>query len=268
MLALRSFLFNAFFFGGGLVFAIALLPFMVLPRGAMQWGLKVWSGTMMAALKLIVGLEWEVKGTENLPDGAAIFACKHQSAWETGIFYQVVADPSYILKKELLTIPFFGWYIARGGAIAIDRKAGASALKLMIQGAQDRIANGQNVVIFPEGTRSAPGKPGTYHPGVAALYRGVDAPLVPVALNSGLFWQRRSFLKRPGRITVEFLPPIAPGLDRKAFMKELQARIETASNRLIEDARARYPKALPAGANGGANGGENGADGPGPDTAA
>lgn len=268
MLALRSFLFNAVFFGGGLVLAIALLPLMVLPRGAMQWGLKLLSGAIFGTLKLIVGLDWEVKGRENLPDRPAIFACKHQSAWETGIFYHVIADPAYILKKELLAIPFFGWYIARSGAIAIDRKAGASALKLMVQGAQDRIGRGQNVVIFPEGTRSAPGKPGTYHPGVAALYKNVDAPLVPVALNSGLFWQRRSFLKRPGRITVEFLPPIEPGLDRQAFMKELRERIETASNRLTEEARARYPKALPAGANGGETGGENGADVPGSDTAA
>lgn len=247
MISLRSLLFNALFFGGGLVFALALLPFLVLPRAAMQWGLKVWSGTMFWLLKVVVGLEWEVKGRENLPGRPCLFACKHQSAWETGIFYHLVADPSYILKKELLAIPFFGWYIARGGAIAIDRKAGASALKLMIQGAQDRLARGQNVVIFPEGTRSAPGKPGTYHPGVAALYKGVDAPLVPVALNSGLFWQRRSFLKRPGRITVEFLPAIEPGLERRAFMAELQSRIENATNALIADARARHPHALPAG---------------------
>ncbi len=245
MLAIRSLLFNTVFFGGGLVFALALLPFMLLPRRAMQWGLKVWSATMMWFLKAIVGLEWEVRGLENLPDRPCLFACKHQSAWETGIFYQVVADPSYILKKELLSIPFFGWYIARGGAIAIDRKAGASALKLMISGAQDRLARGQNVVIFPEGTRAAPGKPGTYHPGVAALYKGVDAPVVPVALNSGLFWQRRSFLKRPGRITIEFLPAIEPDLDRKAFMKALKSHIETATNRLVDEARNAYPKALP-----------------------
>lgn len=247
MLAFRSLLFNALFFGGGLVIAVVLLPLMVLPRSAMQWGLKLWSAAAMGMLRGVVGLRYEVKGLENLPDRPCIFASKHQSAWETGIFYQVLHDPSYILKKELLSIPFFGWYIARGGAIAIDRKAGASALKVMISGAQDRLARGQNVVIFPEGTRAAPGKPGTYHPGVAALYKGVDVPVVPVALNSGLFWPRRSFLKRPGCITLEFLPAIEPGLDRKAFMQELQARIEPATNRLIEDARARYPLALPVG---------------------
>lgn len=247
MLAIRSLLFNTVFFGGGLVFALILLPFLILPRAAMQWGLKMWSGAMMWFLKVIVGLEYEVKGVENLPDRPCLLASKHQSAWETGIFYQVVADPSYILKKELLSIPFFGWYIARGGAIAIDRKAGASALKRMISGTRDRLARGQNVVIFPEGTRAVPGKPGTYHPGVAALYKGVDAPVVPVALNSGLFWQRRSFLKRPGRITIEFLPAIEAGLDRRVFMKELQTRLEAATNQLVDDARAHYPKALPPG---------------------
>ena len=245
MLTIRSLLFNAVFFGGGLIIAVALLPCLLLPRPAMQGGLKFWSAFTMTALKWVVGLRWEVRGLENLPNRPCIFASKHQSAWETGIFYQLVSDPSYILKKELLSIPFFGWYIARGGAIAIDRKAGASALKLMISGAQDRLARGQNVVIFPEGTRAAPGKPGTYHPGVAALYKGVDAPVVPVALNSGVFWPRRSFLKRPGCITIEFLPAIEPGLDRKAFMSELKARIEPASNRLIEDARAHHPLALP-----------------------
>lgn len=245
MTAIRSFLFNTVFFIGGFIIAVALLPCLVLPRGAAQAGLKAWGAIMMWFLKIIAGLSYEVRGLENLPDRPCVFACKHQSAWETGIFHQLVADPAYILKKELLSIPFFGWYLARGGAIAIDRKAGASALKLMIKGAEDRLARGQNVVIFPEGTRAAPGKPGTYHPGVAALYKGIDAPLVPVALNSGLFWQRRSFLKRPGRITLEILPPIEVGQDRKAFMKDLQDRIEEASNRLADEARATYPEALP-----------------------
>lgn len=245
MIAFRSFLFNTVFFVGGAVIAVLLLPVMILPRRAAQWGLQRWAGLMLWLLKPLAGLGWEVRGLENLPPEPCILACKHQSAWETALFHQLVHDPAYILKKELLSIPFFGWYLARGGAVAIDRKAGASALKLMIKGAEERLERGQHVVIFPEGTRSAPGKPGTYHPGVAALYKGIDAPLVPVALNSGLFWQRRSFLKRPGRITVEILPAIEPGLDRKTFMRELQSRIEDASNKLAVEARASYPLALP-----------------------
>jgi len=245
MLALRSLIYNGLFFCGGLIFAVVLLPLMLLPRKAMQRGLKAWAWVMLSALKPLAGLTWDVKGLENIPDEPCIFACKHQSAWETAVFYLLVDDPAYILKQELLSIPLLGWSIARGGAIAIDRKAGASALKRMISGTKHRIGRGQNVVIFPEGTRSQPGKPGTYHPGIAALYKGTDAPVVPVALNSGLFWQRRSFLKRAGHITIEFLPPIEKGLDRKSFMSQLQDRIETASNQLISDARATYPQALP-----------------------
>lgn len=246
MLTFRSFLYNTLFFVGGVTFAVVLLPLLIFPRSVMQRGLKAWAWVMLNGLKPLAGLTWDVKGLENLPDEPCIFACKHQSAWETGAFYLVVDDPSYILKKELMSIPLFGWYIARSGAIAIDRKAGASALKRMISGTKERIARGQNVVIFPEGTRSQPGKPGTYHPGVAALYKGTGALVIPVALNSGLFWQRRSFLKRAGHITIEFLPAMETGLDRKAFMKDLQERIETATNQLIADGRANCPEALPA----------------------
>ncbi|MCW8914593.1 MAG: 1-acyl-sn-glycerol-3-phosphate acyltransferase [Magnetovibrio sp.] len=226
--------------------AVGMSPVLLFPRRAVQGALKIWGGAAIGGLRWFIGLRWEVRGLENLPDEPCVFACKHQSAWETGIFYLLVKDPSYILKKELISVPFLGWYLSRAGAIAIDRKAGASALKGMVNGSKDRIARGQNVVIFPEGTRSAPGKPGTYHPGVAAIYKAVNAPLVPVALNSGLFWQRRSFLKRPGKITIEFLPPIEKGLDRKAFMKTLQDQIEDGSNRLADEARVLYPQALPA----------------------
>ncbi|PHS76700.1 MAG: 1-acyl-sn-glycerol-3-phosphate acyltransferase [Rhodospirillaceae bacterium] len=246
MLVLRSFLYNILFFGIGISFAVALLPVLVFPRSVLQKGLKLWAWVILRGLKPLAGLTWQVKGLENLPDEPCIFACKHQSAWETGAFYLLVNDPAYILKQELLSIPFFGWHLRRSGAISIDRKAGASALKKMISGTKERIARGQNVVIFPEGTRAHPGKPGTYHPGIAALYRGTDAPVIPVALNSGLFWQRRSFLKRPGCITIEFLPAMEQGLDRKAFMKDLQDRMETTTNLLIEDARANCPQALPA----------------------
>ncbi|MEG3617272.1 lysophospholipid acyltransferase family protein [Magnetovibrio sp. PR-2] len=243
---IRSIIYNLTFFIGGCVMSVVMLPTLLLSRSKVQGALAGWSGLVYWGLRNIIGLRWEVRGLENLPDEPCVFACKHQSAWETGIFYHISQDPAYILKKELLSIPLFGWYLTRSGAIAIDRKAGASALKGMVNGSKARIARGQNVVIFPEGTRSAPGKPGTYHPGVAAIYKGVDAPLVPVALNSGLFWQRRSFLKRPGVITVEILPPIEKGLDRKTFMKTLQANIEDGSNRLIDEARAIYPLALPA----------------------
>ncbi len=244
MMFFRSILFNVLFFGGGLLLAVLLLPCLLLPRTATQWGLKAWALSMMWFLRVVVGLRWELKGLEHLPDEPCIFACKHQSAWETGFFYLLRRDPAYILKKELLTIPFFGWYVARGGAIAIDRKAGASALKAMVRGARTCLARGQDVVIFPEGTRSALDEPGVYHPGVAALYKGCAVHVVPFAVNSGLFWPRRSFLKRPGCVTIEILPAIAPGLDRKTFMATLECRMEEATKVLVADARMRYPHAL------------------------
>ncbi|MFC1673832.1 lysophospholipid acyltransferase family protein [Pseudomonadota bacterium] len=245
MVALRSFILNTFFFGGGFLLGLLLSPCLLMTRGVMQWGLKFWSSSVIWGLKWIAGLTWEVRGLENVPDGACVFACKHQSAWETAIFYQLVNDPAYVLKKQLLSIPFFGWYLGKSGAIAIDRNAGASALKALVRGGRAAVERGQNVVIFPEGTRSEPDVPNPYHPGVAALYKSVDAPLVPVAVNSGLFWQRRSFLKRPGRAVIEFLPPIESGLDRRAFMAELQNRIDEATERLVAEGRERFPQALP-----------------------
>jgi 1-acyl-sn-glycerol-3-phosphate acyltransferase len=142
-----------------------------------------------------------------------------------------------VLKKELLAIPFWGWCAAKSGSIGVDRSAGASALKAMVRDVEDELARGTPIVIFPEGTRTEPGKRGTYHPGIAALYARTKAPVVPVALNSGVFWGRREFLKRPGTMILEFLPPLPAGLDRRTFMAELERRIEQASDKLVAEAR-------------------------------
>ena len=245
MLIFRSLVFNAFFFGSGAITCILLLPSLVLPRKVVQTGFSVWMHIVFAGLRAIAGLSVEIRGRENLPDGPVILACKHQSAWETGYFLKLLDDPAYILKRELLKIPVYGWLLRKSEAIAIDRSAGASALKQMITESRRAIENGRTVVLFPEGTRSSVGNSGDYHPGIAALYKDGKAPVVPVALNSGLFWPRRSFLKRPGKITLEFLPPMPEGLARKVFMTELENRIEAASNALVEEARATYPHALP-----------------------
>ena len=134
-----------------------------------------------------------------------------------------------MLKKELLSIPLFGWFLKRAGMIAVDRKGGASALRSMARQATETLESGRSILIFPEGTRVAPGQTRPYQPGVAALYTQQKVPVVPVALNSGLFWGRRAFFKKPGTIVVQILPPIPPGLDRKAFMRDLESRIEPAS---------------------------------------
>ena len=244
-MVIRSLIYNVLFFVTCGLMAIGLLPLILFPRSVLQKALKMWTALLLWELRVVVGLTHNVVGLENIPKGPVIFASKHQSAWDTGIFHQYIDDPVFVLKQELIMIPFFGWLILRAGSIPIDRKGGAKSLKKMVKGVESALANGRKIIIFPEGTRTAPGATHPYNPGIAAIYRGADVPVVPVALNSGLFWQRRSFLKRPGTITIEFLPSIGPGMERKAFMAELQSRIETACVRLNAQGRAQNPKALP-----------------------
>jgi 1-acyl-sn-glycerol-3-phosphate acyltransferase len=164
---------------------------------------------------------------------------KHQSAWDTLILPVVLGDPAVVIKRELLWLPFYGWYAARAGSIPIDRRGGAGALRRMVAAARDAAAAARPIVIFPEGTRTPPGQRLTYQPGVAALYQALDLPLVPAAVNSGLYWGRRSFVKRPGRTVLSFLEPIPPGLPRREMMRELESRIEAATAALEREATAR-----------------------------
>jgi 1-acyl-sn-glycerol-3-phosphate acyltransferase len=234
---LRSAAFNLALYLFTAVEAIAGLPVLLLPRRlACRFGCA-WAAAVLRLCAAIAGLSHELRGRENLPKGPAIIAMKHQSAWDTFAVAALFPDPAIVLKQELLWIPFYGWYLSKSGMIGIDRKAGAAALRKLIAAAERAVAEGRPIVIFPEGTRTAPGTRRPYQPGVAALYRQLGVPLLPVALNSGLYWGRRSFLKRPGRIVVEILPPIAPGGERRAVMAELETRIETATERLVAEGR-------------------------------
>ncbi|CAA7614135.1 1-acyl-sn-glycerol-3-phosphate acyltransferase [Candidatus Terasakiella magnetica] len=242
MTALRSALFVAFIWIWTFALSVLYLPLLILPkRILMRPAVQLWLAGVQSMLRSLCGLDYEVRGAENLPDGAAVIASKHQSAFETFIFHLIFNDPAFILKRELLWIPFFGWYLGKSGVIAIDRSAGTKALKAMLKGAEQAVAEGRPVVIFPEGTRAAPGAKLPYHSGVAMLYGGLKIPVIPIALNSGLFWRRRGFLKKAGTITIQVLPAIAPGMDRKAFMAELETRIETATDALVAEARGRFP---------------------------
>lgn len=247
MTALRATLFNVLFFTLTALIALAGLPILVLSGRATRRIANLWARLMLRLLALIVGLDYQVRGREHLPDGPAILASKHQSAWDTFVFLVLAREPVYVVKRELLWIPLYGWYARRTGTIAVDRAGGPAALKDMVRRTQAALDGGRQVVIFPEGTRSAPGQRLAYHPGVAALYGQLSVPVVPVALNSGLFWGRRSFIKRPGVITVEFLPAIEPGLSRGDFVAELERRIETAATRLKEEAEAACQGASPRG---------------------
>lgn len=238
---LRSLLFNIAFFGWTALLCILGIPLLFAPAGWILVVQQFWGKGAVWLLRLLVGMDYAVSGRENLPDGPFVVAAKHQSAWDTIIFFVLLDRPAYVLKKELLAIPLYGLYARRAGHIAVDRKAGAMALRALLEDSRRAVADGMVPVIFPQGTRTAPGTRLPYQPGVAALYKGLELPVVPVALNSGLFWGRRAFRKRPGTIRLEFLPAIPPGKDRASFMAELESSIEQATDRL--SAEGLSPKA-------------------------
>ncbi len=233
MIVLRSVVFNVAFYLVLFVYLLAALPTLLLPRGALLWMVKNWSALNLRMLRAICGLDCEFRGIEKIPPGAVLVASKHQSLWETFALITVLKDPAYILKRELIWIPFFGWCAWKAGMIPIDRGAGSAALAAMTARARAETAKGRQIIIFPEGTRRAPGAEPKYKFGVAYLYNEMAIPCVPVALNSGLFWPRRSFMRYPGVVRVEFLDAIPPGLERQEFFARLQREVETATARLI-----------------------------------
>ncbi len=232
MIWLRSLVFNSFYFGWTAVLAILFLPLLAGRRDWAQAAARIWVGGLIHAARVICGLHWRVEGTANIPRGPAVVAARHQSAWDTFFFHSVLADPVYVMKQELLDVPLVGWYMRKVGSIAIDRRAGLRALRILVEQADKALAAGRQVIVFPEGTRTPPGARPPLHAGIAALYTRLDVPVIPVALNSGLFWKRRAFLKRPGTITVRFLPPAPRGLDRPAFMSFLTRSIQEGSDAL------------------------------------
>lgn len=233
MILLRSALFQLAFYFWTAALGIAGLPLLLGPQRWMMWYGTVWSRGALELLRWIVGLGFTVRGRDNLPAGSVIIAMKHQSAWDTLAAPVIFDSPMIVMKRELGWIPVYGWFARKAGMIPIDRSAGAAALKRMVAASAAAVAAARPIVIFPEGTRTAVGERRAYHPGVAALYRQLGLPLVPVAVNSGLYWGRRHFAKRPGRIIVEILPPIAPGGDRHSVTRELERRIEEAAARLL-----------------------------------
>ena len=234
---------SLFFFFVSTVWTICIAVLMsptLVSRRAVTWVSHLWARVVMWLLKSICGLGSKIIGHENVLNVPAIYAFKHQSAWETVILPLLVPRLISVLKRELLYVPFYGWYVARLGMVPIDRSRGASALKHMLRESKNRLADGFSIMIAPEGTRTSPGQPVKYLPGVAAMYEQCAVPVVPIAVNSGLFWPRRSWLKHPGKVSIEFLPAIAPGMPRREFMVLLQERLEAASARLLEQGKIEY----------------------------
>jgi 1-acyl-sn-glycerol-3-phosphate acyltransferase len=229
MILLRSLLFLLWFAAVTILLGTLALPLLLGPRQAALWLSQTWARATLWGLKIFAGIDARVTG--NVPKSPVLVAPKHMSTWDTLAIHLALGDPGIVLKRSLLWIPFFGWYVGKTSAIAINRGAGASALRAMARTAQKVLAENRPVVIFPEGTRKKPGAPPDYKPGVAGLYSQLGVACVPVALNSGRYWQ--GFWKRPGTITLAFLEPIPPGLKRAEFMTILQERIETATAALL-----------------------------------
>ena len=231
----RSIVFNALFYLNLIVQMLAVIPTMVMPRGAIVAVVKFWARTNLWLLRRVCGITVEFRGLERIPPGALLVASKHQSMWETFALFPLFADPAFILKRELMWIPFFGWFSWKAGMIPVNRGKRSQALLELGISARAELARGRQIVIFPEGTRRAPGAEPSYKFGVTHLYAETGAVCLPIALNSGLFWPRRSFRRFPGTVVVEILDSIAPGLTKEDFAARLQQSIETATARLVAE---------------------------------
>ena len=243
---LRSILFNIAayltFFVEGLLFS----PVLLLPE---RWGwpiVHVWAGSTLWLHRMICGVDEDIRGRENIPEGGLLVASKHQSSWETLRLVRLFPRPTFILKRELLWAPLFGWYLKKFGQIPVDRGKRSEALEAMTERARRAIAEGRQIIIFPEGTRRAPTAPPAYRYGVVRLYKALGVPCLPVAVNSGLFWPRRAIAHRPGTIVLSCLPAIAPGHDGDTFARELEGALEAETAILVAEAVRRDPDVLSA----------------------
>jgi 1-acyl-sn-glycerol-3-phosphate acyltransferase len=235
---LRSLLFNILFYPVFVFWAIIALPTLMMPRAALMRVASWWARSNIVLMRVICNIKVEFRGVEKIPKGPLIVAAKHQSMWETISLLRFFAAPFFVHKRELKWIPLFGLFLIKSNMIAIDRGAGARALMAMMRRAAEEVRHGRQFVIFPEGTRRPVGAPPHYKTGVGLIYANCGVPCLPVALNSGLFWPRRTFMRYPGTLVVEFLDPLPPGLPRDEFIARLSMVIEDATNRLVAAGQA------------------------------
>jgi 1-acyl-sn-glycerol-3-phosphate acyltransferase len=231
----RSLIFNALFYVNITIRMIVALPTILLPYSFLHGVLRRYASSTLWFLRVVCGTKVEWRGREKLPAGPCIVACKHQSLWETFALFMLMPDPTYVLKRELMWLPLFGWLATKARMIPIDRGSHTKALASMTAAARREAARGRQIVIFPEGTRRPPGAKPRYLPGVAFLYAELGLPCIPIALNSGLFWPRRSLRRHPGTVLAEVLDPIPPGLEKREFLKRLQNATEEATARLVAE---------------------------------
>ena len=232
---LGSILFTVWMFGLALVMGMICLPLLLGARRPALEAIRLWMKWVIAALEATTALRVEVRGREHLPPGPCLIAAKHQGMLDIMPPFTYLSDPAFVMKRELMAVPIFGWFSGKAGMIPIDRSGASKTMREMLKAARAAVADGRQVVIFPEGTRKAPGEAPDYQPGVAGLYREMNVPCVPVATNSGRVWPAHGLLKRPGTAVFEILPPIPPGLKRAEFMRRLESEIESANARLLAE---------------------------------
>ena len=233
----RSLVYNVLFYVLLVGWLIVAIPTFLLPRRAFMVFAKSWASSSVWLMRVICNTKVDYRGLEKIPPGPLIVASKHQSMWETFALMQFFDAPLFIYKRELAWIPFFGWYLMKSKMIGVDRDGGMRALMEMARRAPKEIRSGRQLIIFPEGTRRPVDAPPDYMTGVGQIYANSAVPCIPVALNSGLFWPRRTFMRFPGTLVVEFLDPLPPGLKRRDFIAQIAESIEAATGRLVEAAR-------------------------------
>jgi 1-acyl-sn-glycerol-3-phosphate acyltransferase len=235
LILVRSLTFTLAYYLYSTLVALAMIPLFLAPRRWVTHVLTWYGAGTTLLLRVICNIRVEIRGREHLPKGAALIAAKHQCMFDIFGGFAFLPDACFVTKKELMVIPFLGWYATKGGMIVVDRDGHASALRKLVADARARFRDARQLVIFAEGTRKAPGAEPDYKPGIAALYRDLEMPVIPMALNTGVHWPAHGVLRYPGTIVFEFLPPIPAGLKRGEFMRELEERIETATNALVAE---------------------------------
>jgi 1-acyl-sn-glycerol-3-phosphate acyltransferase len=232
----RAVAFTFLFYVNTIAHVVLALPALVMPgRRALWRAVHSWITVNHWLLRACCGISHEIRFRGRVPPGPLLVAAKHQSTWDIFPLLSLFGDPVFILKREVMWLPFFNLYCLKGGMIPVERGARSLALNKMLAYARARIRAQRQILIFPEGTRKAPGAEPDYKYGVVQLYAELGVPCLPIALNSGLYWPRRTLRFRQGTIRAEVLPPIPPGLSEQVFLERLQASIETATNRLLAE---------------------------------
>ncbi len=238
MQTVRALLFIVWLYGFMTLFGIGMLALLPLPRRFTQAAIGHYTRSIILGLKLVCGIEVEIRGREHVIAGPVLYAGKHHCMLDIFIPFLITRDPMLIMKQELLWTPFIGWYAMKARMIAIDRAGNAKTLKKMVAAAAVGVSEGREIIIFPEGTRVDPGAAPDYKAaGISAFNKAFNLPVMLVATNAGLCWPAKGLIRAPGRIIYEILPAIPPGLDRKALMARLETELENASDALIEEGR-------------------------------